>query len=532
MDPAIQPDRLEASYDDIPYETVSHAETHPDALATAATLLGMQPAQPDQCRVLELGCATGANLIPMAQSLPGSRFLGVDLSARQIASGQAVIDAVGLSNIELRKLDILQIDDSFGRFDYIICHGTFSWVPAPVQDKILEICSRNLTAQGVAYLSYNTYPGWHAQGMVRDMMLFHAGQFTDPQTRVRKARTFLEGLARTLSKIDSDYSRAVREIADWLRPQRDSYVFHDFLEEVNLPLYFHQFVERMAGYQLRHLGEPWLEELADHFSPELQQALQQLVADPARRGQYVDFLVGRTFRRSLVGHATSGNGAGSLGGGASASNLTGLYVAALTRHVSPQPDVRSSAPEAFLREDQATISTSLPTLKAALVALVGAWPAAMPFEALWHDVCQRLAGGQSPQPNDPSARGRLAEQLLKCYQSRLVSLHVRPLPYVAQPSDHPRALPLARFQAHTGQTITNLRHKTVELSPLDRLVLGHLDGNHDPAALLAIVSRAIQDGKLPIEASGQSAPAPLSAALAERIRASLITLAQSALLWS
>ena len=60
----------------------------------------------DRCRVLELGCGLGTNLIAIAQSLPGSRCLGIDLSPRQIAAGQAMIQTLGLSNIELQCLDV------------------------------------------------------------------------------------------------------------------------------------------------------------------------------------------------------------------------------------------------------------------------------------------------------------------------------------------------------------------------------------------------------------------------------------------
>jgi len=98
------------SYEDVPYTSKPLYPTHPDCLATLATLLGMRPAAVDNCRVLELGCASGGNLMPMAASLPESHFLGIDLSPRQIAQGQAVIDAVGIPNIELRPLSILDVD--------------------------------------------------------------------------------------------------------------------------------------------------------------------------------------------------------------------------------------------------------------------------------------------------------------------------------------------------------------------------------------------------------------------------------------
>src|SRR5262245_31623646 len=178
--PRTPSDRTATSYDEVPYESLPFAQTHPDRLDTVATLFGMRPAGADRCRVLELGCAAGGNLIPMALSLPQSRFLGIDQSARQIADGQKIVEALGLTNVELKQLSITDVDAGFGAFDYIVCHGVYSWVPATVQDKILEVCATNLAPQGVAYVSYNTYPGWHMRGMLRNIMCYHARRFDDP----------------------------------------------------------------------------------------------------------------------------------------------------------------------------------------------------------------------------------------------------------------------------------------------------------------------------------------------------------------
>src|SRR5260370_37085826 len=144
----------QSTYEEIPYSSNPFSYTHPDNLATVGMLMGMTPPSVERCRVLELGCAGGGNLIPMALALPESQFLGIDLSPRQIAMGQEVIDTLGLTNIKLRSMSIMDVKDDDGPYDYIICHGVYSWVPAEVQDKILTICNRNLGPTGVAYVSY------------------------------------------------------------------------------------------------------------------------------------------------------------------------------------------------------------------------------------------------------------------------------------------------------------------------------------------------------------------------------------------
>src|SRR5688572_1671182 len=98
-------------YDLVPYESRPFQQTHPRHLATIAALLGMQPPSIERCRVLELGCAAGGNLIPMALGLPEGDFVGVDTSARQIGVGAQTINVLALTNIALRHASILDIGE-------------------------------------------------------------------------------------------------------------------------------------------------------------------------------------------------------------------------------------------------------------------------------------------------------------------------------------------------------------------------------------------------------------------------------------
>jgi len=75
-------------YDEVPYPGLPLPQTHPSQLATLGFLHGLEPAPVERCRVLELGCGDGGNLIPMALDLPESEFVGIDLSAPAIATGR------------------------------------------------------------------------------------------------------------------------------------------------------------------------------------------------------------------------------------------------------------------------------------------------------------------------------------------------------------------------------------------------------------------------------------------------------------
>jgi SAM-dependent methyltransferase len=168
---------VSTSYDEVPYKSYPYRQSHPERLATIATLFGMSTRPIEKARVLEIGCAAGGNLIPMADRLPESEFIGVDFSKRQIADGQAVISEVGLKNVRLAHGDVRKLDTELGKFDYILSHGVYSWIPDDAQDALLAACGKHLAPQGVAYISYNTYPGWHMRGMIRDIMSYRAKRF-------------------------------------------------------------------------------------------------------------------------------------------------------------------------------------------------------------------------------------------------------------------------------------------------------------------------------------------------------------------
>jgi SAM-dependent methyltransferase len=227
---------IQNSYDEVPYPSFAYPPTHPDHLATLATLSGMSPPPVAHCRVLELGCASGGNLIPMAYTLPESKFEGMDFSAREVADGQAILQALGLKNVTLNHLNILDVTSDFGQFDYIIVYGIYTWVNPAVQDRILEICRQNLVPNGVAYVSYNVYPGWHMNTIIRDVLLYHTRRTTKPQARIEQARALLKFMAESVPTENSLYGHFLRSMQEFLQPKPDAYLFHDFMEDVNLLL--------------------------------------------------------------------------------------------------------------------------------------------------------------------------------------------------------------------------------------------------------------------------------------------------------
>src|SRR5579871_3023876 len=152
--------RTRASYDEIPYASQPLVRQQPARLAAAALWFGLTAPRASTARVLEIGCASGGHIIPLAALWPEACFIGVDLSPAQIAAGNARIDRLGLRNISLsaRSLEAIGVDD--GDFDFIVCHGVYSWIPAPLREVLLRTIAERLRPEGVASVSFNVLPGW------------------------------------------------------------------------------------------------------------------------------------------------------------------------------------------------------------------------------------------------------------------------------------------------------------------------------------------------------------------------------------
>ncbi len=513
-----------AGYDAMPYRGNFIPMSHPDRMAAMAVLHGLEPPAVECCRVLELGCTDGGNLFAMAQALPAASFLGIDLSPVQIAQGKAVAHALGAANVDLRTWNIADVDDRFGLFDYMICHGVYSWVPAPVRDKILDICDRNLAPAGIAFVSYNTYPGWHQRRLLRELMLYHTAGIGDPAKKVEQARAILEFVAQTATPGDSPFAQDLRAEHKHLEKRPDTYLFHDHLADENHPVYFHEFVAHARSHGLRYLSNATFGQEETRLSPEAQHVLGRLGADHLRREQYVDFLLNRTFRMSLLCHAGLAPSSRP-----SPDALRGLRIVAMARPENPEPDLLSNAHEPFLSSYGDRVLIDEPLLKAAIVALYRLWPQSAGFDELWTATLELLGRRDTPSPEETT---QFATELLLCHMARVVNFHSFDPPIAVEPGDRPHATALARRTAAAGERVVSLRNHVAVLEDVDRLILSLLDGSRDQAAIVASLAADVAAGRLKLKGDGKPIvePEEVRQALEPTVKSSLQRIAYQALL--
>ena len=478
-----------SAYDEVPYLSYPYPQSHPNRLAVIATLFGMQPADVEKCRVLELGCASGGNIIPLAAEFPGSTFVGIDLSPRQIEDGAKSIEALALENVELRAVSITDVDPSWGNFDYVICHGVYSWVPQAVREAIFDICARQLNPQGIAYISYNTYPGWHMRGTVRDMMVFHVRKWNTPGERAGQARSFLDSLVKIVPENDA-YSHLLREEVERLRNTADSYVLHEHLETVNDPVLFYDFAQDAAGKKLQFIAEAvsgarYLEMLG----PQADQMVRQLSRDVLEYEQYLDFLRNRMFRRSLLCHADV-----RLDRNLDPKRMDGLYAASPTIAEGVVDPTTTDA--ARFRIEGGALTTGIPFVKAAMSILGERWPEAMPFESLLNETQARISKAITVPRSDLAVA--LAANLAHSFVRQALELYMSPPKVRKDAGDRPRASALARLQAAAGPQVTTQLHNSAGLNDFARRIVVLADGAHSRDDIRGALRQAIEDGKLVI----------------------------------
>jgi SAM-dependent methyltransferase len=434
------------AYDQVPYINHPYVQTHPDHMAVLARLHGLDAPSPQHARILDIGTSEGGNIIPLAITMPHADLVGIDLAAMPLERGRSVIADLGLANVKLIQMNLLEMDDSFGTFDYIIAHGLYGWTPPEVGDRLLAVARNHLRPEGIAFISYNTMPGGHLRQLVREMMLFQADRFEAPSHRIAASRAMLELIAEGVPDPDP-IEQAVAYQASTALERSDSSLYHDYLAPVFQPVYFRDFAEHALAHGLAYVADA---SVADTYNMKLSKHALEAVRASGQAGrifqeQFLDLLRVRRFRRSLLCHAAlkpvakwdPSRVAGLHASSAAEESGESEFTAPGGLRITVTPDTAS-----FLRD------------------LIRLWPGSRPLET--HE----------------------ADLALELYRRDLIELSTFASPAV-KACDSPSASPLVRYQAQRGDpTVSTLRHRALAVDDENgRRLLSLLDGTRDRAQL-------------------------------------------------
>ncbi len=459
--------RAQDPYDAVAYPSFPNPDTHPDRLAAMATLHGLKPAPVEDCRVLEIACNEGANLIPMAYAIPKSEFVGFDLARLPVERGQERIRGLALKNVRIFEGNLLDVGMELGQFDYIVAHGLYAWVPEPVRERLLGLIGELLTPNGVAFVSYNALPGCHLRSAIREMMLSRALGIEDPNQRISEALGFVHFLVEARPE-DDPYRRLIEEQLRQMGKRSPQAVYHDELGDTFHPVNFAEFAEHAGKHGLQYLSEAVLPPPTDPcYRSEMRAALESAAGhDLLKQEQMLDFARARMYRETLLCRTER-----AVRRDFSAEHFRRLlYASQATSAPGEAPGTKVfTLPGGIMVESNHSGAIAL------LEALGAEWPRRLSFE----EIEPRLVEAGFALDDAGVAL------LMRLVVSKMVELHAWRAPVAREISARPRASASSRQEARSRAYATTLLHSPINLDdPVVRSFLKLLDGTRDRKALL------------------------------------------------
>jgi len=480
-----------ASYDELPYDSLPLPETQPDFLAAMARLHGFDAPDPSRSRILELGCAQGGNLIPLAWRWSGCDCVGVELSRVQAEAGAAFVQSLRLPNVRILHGDLAALPADLGEFDYIIAHGVFSWVPPSVQQALLEVCRRHLSPHGLAYVSFNVTAGWAGLQPLRTAL-------TERTTAELPAPARFEQARRVLGELAAEWTDPVllKEIA-YLESAAPSYLFHEYLAEFNAPMGFGEFAAQLAAHGLRYVGEAGprraVVELEDAWGliPE-GMAGRWLDAEAA-----LDDALAIRFRRALIARDDA-----PCAQPPRADSLSALAFYADLRS-DEEIDLEEAVEQNFINPAGNAFPIAQPAMKAAAMALSAVYPGALAYPDVLA-AARQLLGEYGVAGNVDE--GVFRDALFQLVMAHCVMPTVSAASYANALGERPRAHALARLQANSSSwVVSGARQVAIDLDGPGRILLGMLDGSRTIDELGAAMQHMLaeQGRDMPLETVGE-----------------------------
>ncbi|MEP6901275.1 MAG: class I SAM-dependent methyltransferase [Actinomycetota bacterium] len=480
------------SYDVMPYPSKFFLQTHPDRLATLATLFGMNPAKVEKCRVLELGCGNGSNLISHAFNLPNATFVGVDLAENHIIDAKKSAEILNLQNVEFYQMDVMEMSVAeFGKFDYVIAHGLFSWVPDFVRGRILALYREFLEENGVGYISYNAFPGAHHRQMVQKMLRFHSKHFAEPLEKVGKSISFLAFLAENATEKEIFAPILQAELKRHFEHDAAD-IFHDDLSDINQAFYFHEFAELLKQNNLQYLAEAELHAMGTQsLSSEAREFIESL-DDIIEKEQYLDFFRGRIFRQTLFCREEI-----AVKRNPEPPAIKKFLVASSIRPRSQKPELATQKVEKFVGLKGVGIEIDHPLAKAALVHLGQIWGQAISFPKLLQKAKETIIGqGFKTQNWDEQLYIASAIFLQICRGTGLIELHLFQPAATTSVSEKPKVNELALWQLPQANNVLTLLNLDVKIEDeISRHLLESCDGTRKHEQILTEMREFIEQSE-------------------------------------
>lgn len=482
----------DSSYDTVPYSSKPDRGRHIDRLASIAHLVGISSKNIHQARVLEIGCGTGKNLIAMAELLPKAEFVGIEPSEEEHSIAKETVESLGIENVTLLNESIENFH-SEKSFDYIICHGVFSWVSKTIQAEILRKIKALLSDAGLAMVSYNSYPGWHLRQSIRDLLLSFDIKEEPAVERIKKARETLKSVqAAVLFDHDRPFSVLLHQEIERIAREPDAYLLHEFLANENHAYYYKDFCEAVKTHRLIAIGD------ARFFRMSINRLFQGDVASAAFKKilqlgtevnsieHVMDHLWFNVFRESILCHDTHTPTAD--------IELEQIRTLSFCGFLNYDADAKE-----FKDIKGITLKISHPLLEKTLHILTKNYPTFVSYPQLLLLAQQAINDRERDTSRDEDL---LAGALLEWMQRDIIDFSLHPPTCNDRVLAHPKTTPFIRKQAQESNVVVNLFHNSIDIGPLEQELLKLLDGVTDREVMAKHAYALISKGEGGIREDG------------------------------
>jgi len=452
---------VQGLYDSREYPPMSHPATHPAVAGVAAAIAGLPVAAPAVASVLEIGCAAGWNLLPMAMAHPQAEHLGIDFAPQAVAVAKEVAAAAGIGNVVFERADFREWCP--GRtFDHVIAHGVYSWVDAPARQILLERCRQALAPAGIACVGFNTLAGWTLRRQVVEVARAVAVTLGDDPSAPLATLDLLE---RALPEATPHAGYLGWILADMRAKGRRLLPFDDFAPVCDA-CSLSGFAAAAGAAGLRLLGEATL---AGNL-PEGVDAgpLSGLEGNPWLLQEACDMLGGRSHRVMVVCRDDA-----PVADGVTTEVLGGMAVRSLGGGA-----VRDGGVELVDGAGEPRGAAEGSMAAALFTTLAGYSPACVPVAKL----LEALSGKTAATP------AQVCGWLFDAARAGLVELRTEPVMPCAMPPERPWLDPLRREAARRRWPLVDALHRPGTLSEEQCRLLMAMDGSRRLEELEALAT--------------------------------------------
>jgi SAM-dependent methyltransferase len=497
-----------------PYTSGQNPAYDPIRMATAVRLNGLEVPSIAGSRLIDVGCSTGQQLLADAEAHPDMQFVGIDSSPVHIEHAQQRAKAMGLGNVELHCASLATLDDSLGRFDYVVFAGVYSWVPAAVRSHIMPLCARLLAPHGIAAVSFNVNPGWATRMVVRDLIRTHPAFEEDPESAFAFSNSALSWIiAQTQSaRADDSYRAQLRAIAHQLQ-HNPSQVFYEIMAPECQPLELHEVVADAARAGLRYTDDGTV--ASGSFIPP-DRSVPTGIHDVFAHQTY-DRVHGTMYRIAYLV-----DGGREVGDPPDVDEICDMYVRSSVVEVTDEP--AAEAPDGRVsfrfRHHQAVVHNRSELVVEAYRAMERRWPA----QTLVGDIAAEVAGRCDREVSE--VRAVLAAEIAASHRSlpvvqRPIELYIEPVPIAIDVGDRPRVRRIVRVLLEEGSpSVPGFAGTNAPLNDVLQAIGLLLDGTHTIDDIAEEILHRHDAGDFDIRAH-DDAPQPTIDKVRDMVRQSL-----------